>query len=44
MEIGLELGSDVPFFIHGRNSWAEGRGEIFRELILPNQWFLLVFP
>ena len=30
MEIGLELGSDVPFFIHGINSWAEGRGEIFK--------------
>ncbi len=44
MEIGLELGSDVPFFIHGINSWAEGRGEIFKELVLPSQWFLLVFP
>ena len=44
IEIGLELGSDIPFFIHGINSWAEGRGEIFKPLILPNQWFLLVFP
>jgi len=44
LEIGLELGSDVPFFIHGINSWAEGRGEIFKPLRLPNQWFLLAFP
>ena len=44
MEIGLELGSDVPFFIHGYNTWAEGRGEIFKDLILPRQWFLLAFP
>ena len=44
MEIGLELGSDIPFFIHGINSWAEGRGEIFKPLVLPNQWFLLAFP
>ena len=44
IEIGLELGSDIPFFIHGINSWAEGRGEIFKPLILPNRWFLLAFP
>ena len=44
MEIGLELGSDIPFFIHGINSWAEGRGEIFKPLRLPDQWFLLAFP
>jgi len=44
IEIGLELGSDIPFFIHGINSWAEGRGEIFKPIILPSQWFLLAFP
>src|SRR5574344_455923 len=25
--IGLTLGADVPFFIHGRNAWVEGVGE-----------------
>ena len=44
IKIGLELGSDIPFFIHGINSWAEGRGEIFKPIILPSQWFLLAFP
>lgn len=25
--IGLSLGADVPFFLFGRNAWAEGVGE-----------------
>jgi 4-diphosphocytidyl-2-C-methyl-D-erythritol kinase len=25
--IGLQLGADVPFFIHGGNAWVEGIGE-----------------
>ena len=25
--IGLQLGADVPIFIHGRTAWAEGNGE-----------------
>ena len=25
--LGLELGSDVPIFVHGSSAWAEGRGE-----------------
>ena len=25
--IGLKLGADVPFFIHGSNAWVEGIGE-----------------
>lgn len=25
--IGLQLGADVPFFIHGQNAWVEGIGD-----------------
>ena len=34
IEIGLELGSDVPLYIHSKNTRAEGRGEIFKDLTL----------
>tara|TARA_Y100000590_G_C15595372_1_gene967819 strand:- start:65 stop:871 length:807 start_codon:yes stop_codon:yes gene_type:complete len=44
LEIGLGLGSDVPFFIHGKNCWAEGRGEIFKQISLQSKLFLLIFP
>ena len=42
--IGLELGSDVPFFINGHSSWVEGRGEIFSSIELKESWFILFFP
>ncbi len=44
MSIGLDLGSDIPFFLYGKNAWAEGRGEKMDSLILPKSWFLLIFP
>ena len=43
LNIALKLGSDVPFFIHGKAAWAEGRGELFTTLDLKPQWFLLLF-
>lgn len=33
-ETGLELGSDVPFFIKGKPVFAESRGEVFTQLNL----------
>ena len=44
MSIGLDLGSDIPFFLYGKNAWAEGRGEKMDSLFLPKSWFLLIFP
>ena len=26
-DLGVQLGADVPIFVHGRNAWAEGIGE-----------------
>ncbi len=42
--LGLELGSDIPFFINGYSCWSEGRGEIFSSLKLKESWFLLFLP
>jgi len=33
--IGLTLGADVPFFLHGRHAWVEGIGEQITPLTLP---------
>ena len=43
-EFGLQLGSDIPFFINGFSSWAEGRGEILSPITLKESWFLLILP
>ncbi|MCC6657628.1 MAG: 4-(cytidine 5'-diphospho)-2-C-methyl-D-erythritol kinase [Rhodocyclaceae bacterium] len=42
--LGLELGADVPFFIHGRNAFVEGVGERLQALDLPPAWYLVVAP
>jgi len=42
--IGLQLGADVPFFIHGSNAWVEGIGEKITPIDLPKTHFLVVKP
>lgn len=42
--LGLELGADVPVFVHGHNAWAEGVGERLTPLSLPPAWYVLVDP
>lgn len=43
-EIGLALGADVPVFIHGRNTFAEGVGERFTDIDVPVAWYLVTMP
>ena len=43
-ELGLKLGADVPIFVHGHAAWAEGVGEIFEPVDLPERWFLVIQP
>ncbi len=42
LEIGLELGADVPIFVLGRSAWAEGVGEKLEPVDLPETWFVIV--
>lgn len=42
--IGLELGADVPFFVHGDSAWVEGIGETITPVARPRRWYLCVRP
>lgn len=43
-ELGLQLGADVPLFVHGRTAWGEGRGERLTPMALGEQWYVLALP
>ena len=43
-ELGLTLGADVPVFVRGRSSFAEGVGERLEPLELPKSWFAVIKP
>jgi 4-diphosphocytidyl-2-C-methyl-D-erythritol kinase len=42
--LGLELGADVPLFVHGVNAVARGVGERLEPVALPPRAFAIVFP
>ena len=42
--VGLQLGADVPFFLHGHHAFAEGIGERLTTIELPATWFAIVWP
>jgi len=42
--MALELGADVPAFVHGRNAFGEGVGERLTALELPPAWYLVLEP
>jgi 4-diphosphocytidyl-2-C-methyl-D-erythritol kinase len=44
MELGLQLGADVPFFIFGQNAFAEGIGETLSPVKTPECWFVVIEP
>ncbi|WMW81476.1 4-(cytidine 5'-diphospho)-2-C-methyl-D-erythritol kinase [Undibacterium cyanobacteriorum] len=44
MQLGLQLGADVPFFIFGSNAFVEGIGEQLQEVQTPEQYFLVIEP
>ena len=42
--LGLELGADVPVFVHGKAAFAEGVGERLQPVELETPWYLVVHP
>jgi len=44
MEMGLEIGADVPFFFLGGAAVGSGIGERLRKIELPVLWFVLIYP
>ncbi len=44
MALGLQLGADVPFFLFGRNAFAEGVGETLTAVETRKNWFLVIEP
>ncbi len=42
--IGMDLGADVPMFVHGHSAWAHGRGERLLPVTLGPRFYVLVFP
>lgn len=42
--VGIELGADVPVFVHGRSAWAEGIGERLTPLAIDEIWYLVAAP
>ncbi|MGJ0489245.1 4-(cytidine 5'-diphospho)-2-C-methyl-D-erythritol kinase [Methylobacter sp.] len=44
MKFGLALGADVPIFVCGYSSWAEGVGEKLERIDIPEQWVVIIKP
>lgn len=43
-QLGVQLGADVPVFIHGHSAWAEGIGDKLQTITLEPRWFVVVVP
>lgn len=44
MQIGLSLGADVPFFLHGEPALARGIGDRLTSVSIPPLWIAVVAP
>jgi 4-diphosphocytidyl-2-C-methyl-D-erythritol kinase len=44
MQLGLQLGADVPVFVFGRAAWAEGVGEKLERIDVPEKWTVIIKP
>jgi 4-diphosphocytidyl-2-C-methyl-D-erythritol kinase len=43
-DLGLQLGADVPVFVHGFAAWAEGVGETLKPIAPAQNWLLVIRP
>ncbi len=43
-DLGVQLGADVPVFVHGRNAWAEGVGEHLSFIDLDQKQYIILKP
>ncbi|HET9664168.1 MAG TPA: 4-(cytidine 5'-diphospho)-2-C-methyl-D-erythritol kinase, partial [Burkholderiales bacterium] len=44
LELGLQLGADVPVFVFGDNALAEGIGELLTPIAAPAAWYVVLKP
>ncbi|WP_085247985.1 4-(cytidine 5'-diphospho)-2-C-methyl-D-erythritol kinase [Gilliamella mensalis] len=44
MDIGRNIGADVPIFIYGHAAFAEGIGDQFQPVDIPEYWYLVTYP
>ena len=43
-DLGLQLGADVPFFVHGQAAFVEGIGDRMQSLEPACEWFVVMVP
>jgi 4-diphosphocytidyl-2-C-methyl-D-erythritol kinase len=44
MQLGLQLGADVPVFVFGENAFAEGVGEKLQAFAVADDWYVVLIP
>ncbi len=44
IQLGMQLGADVPFFLFGQNAFVEGIGEQLTPVETPDCWYVVIEP